>query len=312
LVLMDLAYLHARHLKWEDKMPGHLVTATARSSDDDAPAPAPSPASAPAASAVELNFMKWDLTDINSVPWDQLSFSLTGSKTMKHADVPQYLFPALCLASEMMMRHATEPKAMIDFFEECKAQIESDFGESTEGFRSITCAEPPVEWRRPLRNEDYTAEEAEYIKSIWAMAAKTFQSAEGGTFQSAEGGSQEISNVEGGSQEISTVEGGSQDITTVSRDLRSRDDPKTAKGPGGAAQPLPGRPGREKQKASVRTLPVVGRGEPRIVSSDRGRSRGRGRKRGRSGLIESSARLEVPLSPSTGRMLLGQVRLNFR
>ena len=173
---------------------------------------------------------------------------------------------------------------MIDFFEECKAQIESEFGESTDGVLSIACAEPPVEWRRPLRNEDYTVEEAEYIKSIWAMAAKTFQS----------------------------VEGGSQDITTVSRDLRSRDVPKTAKGPGGAAQPVPGRPGREKQKASVRTLPVVGRGEPRIVSSDRGRSRGRGRKRGRSGLIESSARLEVPLSPSTGRMLLGQVSLNFR
>jgi hypothetical protein len=75
LVLMDLAYLHAQHLKWEDKMPGHLVSATARSSDDDAPAPAPSPASARAASAVEFNFMKWDLTDINSVPWDQLSFS---------------------------------------------------------------------------------------------------------------------------------------------------------------------------------------------------------------------------------------------
>jgi hypothetical protein len=249
--------------------------------------------------------MRWDITDMSSVPWDQLSFSLTGSKTMKHADVPQYLFPALCLASEMMMRHASEPKAMIDFFGACKARIETDLGESTDGFLSIACAEPPVEWRRPLRKEDYTAEEAEYIKSIWAMAAKTFQSAEGGTFQSAEGGS----------QEISTVEGGSQDITTVSCDLRSRDDPKIAKGPGGAAQPLPGKPGREKQRATVRTLPVVpvvGRAEPRIVSSDRGRSRGRGRKRGRSGLIESSARLEVPLSPSTGRMLLGQVSLNFR
>jgi hypothetical protein len=60
LVLTDLAYLHARHLKWVYKMPCHLVGATVRSSDDDAPAPAPSPASAPAASAVEFNFMKWD------------------------------------------------------------------------------------------------------------------------------------------------------------------------------------------------------------------------------------------------------------
>jgi len=68
-----------------------------------------------------------------------------------------------------------------------------------------------------------------------------------------------------------------------------------------------------KQVATVKTPPVVDRGEPRLVSSDRGRSRGRGRKRGQDrihGLTES-ARLEVPLSPATGRMLLGQVSLNF-
>jgi hypothetical protein len=295
LVLMDLAYLRARHLKWEDKMRCHLGSATARSSDDDAPAPASSPASAPAASAVEFNFMKWDLTNINSVPWDQLS--LTGSKTMKYADIPQYLFPFFCLASEMIMLQAKEPKAMIDFSGECKTQIESAFGESTDGFLSIACAEPPVEWRRQLRNEDYTAEETKYIKSIWEMAAKTYQSIEDTAGPT---------TVEGGSQEISTVEGGPQEISTVSRDLRSKDIPKPAKDPGGA-QPSPGRPGREKQKASVRMLPVVDRGEQRSVSSDRG-----GRKRGRIGLIESSARLEVPLSPATGRMLLGQVSLNFR
>jgi hypothetical protein len=114
-------------LIWEDKEPGHLGGATARFSDDDAPPPAPAPASAPTASSPEIDLMRWDITDMNSVPWDQLSFSLTGSKTMKHADVSQYLFPALCLSSEMMMRHAKEPKGMVDFFEECKAQIKSAF-----------------------------------------------------------------------------------------------------------------------------------------------------------------------------------------
>ncbi len=78
LVLMDIAYFHARHLKWEDKEPGHLGGATARSSDDEAPPPAPAPASVPTASAPEIDFMRWDITDMNSVPWDQLSFSLTG------------------------------------------------------------------------------------------------------------------------------------------------------------------------------------------------------------------------------------------
>ncbi len=75
---MDLAYFNARHLRWEDKEPGHLGGATARSSNDDAPPPAPAPASAPTASAAEIDFMRWDITDMNSVPWDQLSFSLTG------------------------------------------------------------------------------------------------------------------------------------------------------------------------------------------------------------------------------------------
>jgi hypothetical protein len=99
-------------LRWEDKEPGHLGCATARSSDEDAPAHAPAASSLPPP-AKEINFMKWDVTEMNSIPWDQLSFSLTGSKTMKQADVLRYLFPGLCLASEMMMLHAKEPKGMI-------------------------------------------------------------------------------------------------------------------------------------------------------------------------------------------------------
>jgi hypothetical protein len=51
-------------VKWEDKEPSHLNCATARSSDDDEPAPA---GSAPL-QAAEINFMKWDLTEMNSVP----------------------------------------------------------------------------------------------------------------------------------------------------------------------------------------------------------------------------------------------------
>jgi hypothetical protein len=91
LVLMDIAYFNAQHLKWEDKAPagGHLGGATVRSSDDEAPPPAPASAAAPISSAPEIDFMGWDITDMKSVPWGQLSFSLTGSETMKYADVPQ-------------------------------------------------------------------------------------------------------------------------------------------------------------------------------------------------------------------------------
>ncbi len=74
---------------------------------------------------------------------------------------------------------------MINFFEECKAQIESAFGESVDTFLSIACAvtesgkpKPHVELRRQLRAADYTAEETEYINSVWDIAANTYQSIE--------------------------------------------------------------------------------------------------------------------------------------
>jgi hypothetical protein len=48
-VFMDLTYLHAWHLNWEDKEPGHLGGASAHSSDNDAPAPAPEASALPPA-----------------------------------------------------------------------------------------------------------------------------------------------------------------------------------------------------------------------------------------------------------------------
>jgi hypothetical protein len=75
---------------------------------------------------------------MDSIPWDQLSFSLTGSKTTKQGDVPQHYFSSLCLASEMMMRNAKEPIGRINFFETCKAQIESAFGKGMESFLEIS------------------------------------------------------------------------------------------------------------------------------------------------------------------------------
>ncbi len=109
-------------------------------------------------------------------------------------------------------------------------------------------------------------------------------------------------------------DGKSQDITEVRRELRSSGGPKPVNDSRGAAQLSAGTQGRVKQMTRVRlgTSLVIDRGEQHIVSCD---LRRRGRKRGQdriNGLIESSARLEVPLSPATGRMLLGQVTLNFR
>ncbi len=75
--------------------------------------------------------MKWDVME--SLGPTLVIIDLIKNNELE-ADVPQYLFPALCLASKMMMRDAKEPKGMIEFFEECKAQIESSFGEGTDNF----------------------------------------------------------------------------------------------------------------------------------------------------------------------------------
>ncbi len=145
---------------------------------------------------------------------------------------------------------------------------------------------------------DYTAKETEYINSVWDIAANTYQS------------------INPTDERPAINERESEEITEVRRDLRSnlKEGPKTVRDSRAASQPSPGTRGCMKQLATVRTPPVVDRGEPRILSSDRGRSRGRGLKRGQNrihGLIESSARLEVPLSPATDRILLGQVSLDF-
>ncbi len=69
----------------------------------------------------------------------------------------------------MMMRHAKELNGMIDFFEECKAQIEPSIGEGTDTFLLISgerdtasgMPEPPTELRISLRVQDYTAGETD-------------------------------------------------------------------------------------------------------------------------------------------------------
>jgi hypothetical protein len=256
--------------------------------------------------------MKWDVTEMNSISWDQLSISLTGSKTMKHRDVPQYLFPALCLASEMMMRHAKEPKGMINFFEECKAQIESAFGEGVEAFLVISgerdtasgMPAPPGECRRQLRVKDYTAEETEYIHLIWETTANTFQPVD---------------------RADAIDEGRSSAVANIARHLRpraARDSREAAQADLREPEPSIGSTStsitersRLKKRAYVKTISqssVTDHWESRVVSSDRGRTRGRGRKRGMPGGQTEAARLDVPLSPATCCMLLGRVSLNLR
>ncbi len=156
---------------------------------------------------------------------------------------------------------------------------------------------PAGEWRRQLRVKDYTAEETEYIHSIWERAVNTFQSVDRGK----------------------AIDGGqSSAVTNIARhlSLRPRADSRAAQTERSIGSTTStSTKGRVKKRAYVRTTPqspVTARGESRVVSSDRGRTRERRRKPGMPGGQIEAAHLDVPLSPATGRMLLGQVRLSSR
>ena len=94
LLVMDIAYLHLRNVKWARRTAAHLDGGNG-ADDDDAPRESEAP---PVLLRDDYRFTEWDVTDLSAVPWEQLHFSLSGSKVLKENDLPQYLLPALCLA----------------------------------------------------------------------------------------------------------------------------------------------------------------------------------------------------------------------
>ncbi len=132
---------------------------------------------------------------------------------------------------------------MINFFETCKAQIDSAFGEGMETFLEISGEQttasgmlaPRSEWRRQLRVKDYTTKKTEYIHSIWETAANTFQSID---------------------RADAIEEGQSSAVTNIARHLRPRADLRAAaqtKRSIGFASTLITEIGQSKKKAVGRT-----------------------------------------------------------
>jgi hypothetical protein len=107
LLVMDLAYIHLRTCKWKAKTPSHLGNGTA--DDDGANNVDAALKDAPPASdeADERNlviplrddyeFMKWDLTQPEDIPWTELTFTYA-KKTGSRGDLPHYFLPAMCIA----------------------------------------------------------------------------------------------------------------------------------------------------------------------------------------------------------------------
>eukprot|EP00291_Cryptomonas_curvata_P005384 CAMPEP_0172186148 /NCGR_PEP_ID=MMETSP1050-20130122/20583_1 /TAXON_ID=233186 /ORGANISM="Cryptomonas curvata, Strain CCAP979/52" /LENGTH=215 /DNA_ID=CAMNT_0012860251 /DNA_START=150 /DNA_END=797 /DNA_ORIENTATION=+ len=74
LLVMDIAYLHLRSVKWKVKVPGHLGGDAARGKDDDNPVPDEDEEGAEVPLRDNYVFTDWDVTEIDKVPWPELTF----------------------------------------------------------------------------------------------------------------------------------------------------------------------------------------------------------------------------------------------
>ena len=324
LLVMDIAYLHLRNVKWLPKEAAHLAGGSSRSDDDDPPPPA---------EGAELDFLKWDSTDLNSVPWKKLSFSLTGSDKMKSGDVPMYMLPALLLATHAICSQLDDtPDGLQDYYDKCKQQIGDDSGEDISSFVDLVPPEaeserprvPPSDnWQRSLRPRAYTGPELEYIALIWKMTLEASDAAASKKSKEMHAGAgdeivkptsedaEEPAVDEGGEGGAAGATSGAESEANDIRELRPRVPKESAAGPAAAASGPASGPsrtgGRRKQKAKfVRTDNTPALPLPMVTSDSRAAKRGRKRAN------HASSNPSIPLSSTTGRILPGQVSLNQR
>jgi hypothetical protein len=310
LLVMDIAYLHLRNVKWKAKVPGHLGGEAAQRSDDDQSAKEDNEGGG-VALRDDYAFPDWDFTDVDKIPWQELSHSLTGSKGLEKNDQPQYLLPALCIAYAAISsskRCSKEiPEALSKFYEQCEAAVSVGTGESLDGFLHLT--QPPDSgmpgqmWQRSNRRRDYTDAELAYITEVWKLARDEYQSRPSrATTPATPPHTKSPREEEGGPNSGPTLR---------PREAASKSDSPRA----GDALSRPG--GRIKQRATVKTqiktnignrsLPAEGARAVTPEVGKEGKKTGPGRKRA----VEAGDP-SIPISSRTSRILLGQVSLNQR
>ena len=94
LLELDIAYFHLRIVKWKPKEAAHLSGNAARPDDDDPPPPA-APSGVP---EPDMDFLTWDVLEIDKIPWKHMGYSLTDSPTLDDGDMPLHTLPGLLIA----------------------------------------------------------------------------------------------------------------------------------------------------------------------------------------------------------------------
>ena len=181
LILMDIAYLHLRNVKWAPKQAEHLnaAGAAARSDDDEPVLTQPQQLSQADASTSEedIDFTEWDPTDVKSVPWLELKTSFErricgpDARILKDGEMPPYMLPALLFASHALAASPeTLPDGLKEYYDASNKLIEASFGEALETFLNGSGEDPPTNtWRPSYRPRPYTDRELELIATLHGM-----------------------------------------------------------------------------------------------------------------------------------------------
>ena len=327
LIIMDIAYLHLRNVKWAEKQAAHLTGDAARSSDDEAHPPSTQPdgpqqlsqAEAPPRDVADIDFTKWDPTELNSVPWLELKTSMTGSAAMKKEDSPPYMIPAILLASQALAATPEDlPDGLKTYYDVCRQRIELFYGQDLESLLGI--AENGAvnnNWKTDSRSRQYTDAELEFITLLQEIRMTAVQKEVIKNLANMHAATAARGLAEEG---VSTA-GGSNDAEKEGREVRprhakevatataaaSKGGSQAAKAPALPSKPAPppagrGKGLRAKAQAAVKPRYLGTESAPALSAASPAVKTVTKRRRSHS----SSA----VVSETTGRILLGQVGLN--
>ena len=324
LLELDIAYFHLRIVKWKPKEAAHLSGSAARSDDDD---DLPPPAAASGVPEPDMDFLTWDVLELDKIPWKHMGYSLTDSPTLIEGDMPLHTLPGLLIAVHAQLSRTVEKKASNELPEDlekfvlkCRDRIEDSDGMTMREFLNLgeNTRKPTNRWQAVLRKREFSSKQLEYIQNLWETVNQEFLDNEvvSGTANPV---------IEKESDAGSDASDANTAGASALRALRSAA-PKPRNKPVTPVRPTPVRPTvtpvrprsshfpegaqsfkRKKSVQYVKTVASPASLEP-IVRSDQSAKKRR-RSSGQRGEVAPTDD-SIPKSETTGRILVGELSLN--
>ena len=177
----DIAYFHLRIVKWKPKEAAHL-TGKAQPDDDDPPA-RPGPGAPSGVPEPDMDFLTWNVLEIDKIPWKYMGYSLTDSPTLDEGDMPLHTLPGLLIALHVQLLRTVQikpsnelPEGLEKFFLKCREKIEDAAGMTMREFLNLgkDTRKPTNRWQAVLRKREYNPKPLEYIQNLWETVNQEF------------------------------------------------------------------------------------------------------------------------------------------